>query len=158
MADKILVKAEKREGRGKNDSRRLRRDGRIPISIYGGGGETLALTAPLSELAAVIRQEAGASTVFSIDIAGVGVSDVIFHDRQIDAIKGRLMHADLRRLQGTEAAEFEAKAVAEVKAAAEAAAEAVVAQAEAARIDAEREDAAGDVAVEGGDAAPVVEG
>ena len=124
MAEKFVVKAEKREGRGKNDSRRLRQSGRIPVSIYGGGGETLALTANLSDLAAVLRSEAGASTVFAVDIEGVGVSDVIFHDRQIDAIKGRLLHADLRRLQGNEAAEFTAKAEAEVQAAADAAAEA----------------------------------
>ncbi len=131
MAEKIVVKAEKREGRGKNDSRRLRRDGRIPVSIYGGGGETLALTAPLSELAAVLRTESGIHTVFAIDIEGVGVSDVVFHDRQIDAIKGRLMHADLRRLVGNEAAEINAENVARVEAEAAAAAADEVAEAEA---------------------------
>jgi large subunit ribosomal protein L25 len=35
--------------------------------------------------------------VFSLDIAGEGINDVIFQDRQIDPIRGRLIHADLRR-------------------------------------------------------------
>lgn len=98
MADKVVIKAEKREGRGKNDARRLRAAGKVPISIYGGGGDTIAAIAELKELAAVLRSDTGSNTIFTIDMVGEGVNDVIFHDRQIDSIKGRLVHADLRRL------------------------------------------------------------
>lgn len=98
MADKVVVKAEKREARGKNDAGRLRRDGKVPVVVYGGGGESVAAVAELKDLAAILRSEAGANTVFTLDMAGEGANDVIFHDRQIDPIKGRLMHADLRRL------------------------------------------------------------
>jgi large subunit ribosomal protein L25 len=98
MADKFTVKAEKREGRGKNDTGRLRREGKVPMVVYGGGGESVAVVAALSELAAILRSDSGANTVFSLDIDGVGASDVIFQDRQIDALRGRLVHADLRRL------------------------------------------------------------
>lgn len=98
MADKVVVKAEKREGRGKNDSRRLRVENKIPISIYGGGGESVAAVVDLKDLAAILRTDTGVNTVFSLDIAGVGAHDVIFQDRQIDAVKGRLLHADLRRI------------------------------------------------------------
>lgn len=97
MAEKIVVKAEKRETRGKNENRRLRAQGKIPVVVYGGGTESLAATASLSDLAAIIRTDTGVNTVFSLDIDGVGVNDVIFQDRQIDAVKGRLIHADLRR-------------------------------------------------------------
>lgn len=98
MAEKFVVKAEKREGRGKNDSRRLRVAGKIPVSVYGGGEGSLAAAASLKELAAILRTDAGVNSVFSLDVAGVGVSDVIFQDRQIDAVRGRLVHADLRRI------------------------------------------------------------
>jgi len=97
MAEKITVKAEKRDTRGKNEARRLRAAGQIPIVIYGGGSESLAAAASLRDLAAVIRTDAGVNTVFSLDIEGEGVNDVIFQDRQIDAVKGRMIHADLRR-------------------------------------------------------------
>jgi large subunit ribosomal protein L25 len=97
MAEKFVVKAEKRDTRGKNHARRLRVDGRVPVVVYGGGTESLAATASLSELAAILRSNSGVNTVFSLDIEGEGVNDVIFQDRQIDAIKGRLIHADLRR-------------------------------------------------------------
>jgi len=97
MAEKIIVKAEKRDTRGKNEARRLRAAGKIPIVVYGGGSESLAAAAPLRELAAIMRTDAGVNTVFSLDIEGEGINDVIFQDRQIDALRGRMIHADLRR-------------------------------------------------------------
>lgn len=97
MADKIIVKAEKREGRGKNDSRRLRAAGKVPVVVYGGGEESVAAVANLSDLAAILRTDVGSNTLFSLDVEGIGSTDVIFQDRQIDPLKGRLTHADLRR-------------------------------------------------------------
>ena len=100
MAEKkdYKVQAKVREGRGKNDARRARRDGMVPITVYGGGAETVAAVAPLRDLAAILRSEAGRNTIFTIDVEGVGESEVMFHDRQIDPVKGRLIHADLTRL------------------------------------------------------------
>jgi large subunit ribosomal protein L25 len=96
MAEKITVKAEKRENLGKNDSRRLRVNGKIPVVVYGGGTESLAAVADLKDLAAILRTEAASNTVFSLDIGG-DANDVIFQDRQIHPVTGRLIHADLRR-------------------------------------------------------------
>src|ERR1700730_19099740 len=94
----ITVRATTREGRGKNDARRARRTGRIPVIVYGGEGGTVAALAPLTDLAAILRSEAGRNTIFTIDIDGVGASEVMFHDRQVDPVRGRLIHADLTRL------------------------------------------------------------
>lgn len=94
----ITVRAKVREGRGKNDARRLRRDGMVPVTIYGGVGETVAAVVPLRELAAMLRSEAGRNTIFTMDVEGVGASEVMFHDRQIDPVRGRLIHADFQRL------------------------------------------------------------
>lgn len=94
----ITVRARRREGRGKNDAGRLRREGLVPLTIYGGEGGSVAAAAPLAELAAILRTETGHNTLFTIDVEGVGPSEVIFHDRQLDPMRGRLVHADLRRL------------------------------------------------------------
>src|SRR6185436_245075 len=100
MAEKkeFRVRAKQREGRGKNDARRARRDGMVPITVYGGGAETVAAVAPARDLAAILRSESGRNTIFTIDVDGVGASEVMFHDRQVDPIRGRLIHADLTRL------------------------------------------------------------
>lgn len=94
----ITVRVQIRAGRGKNDARRARRTGMIPVTVYGGDGETLAALAPLSELAAILRSEAGRNTIFTLDVEGVGASEVMFHERQIDPVRGRLIHADFQRL------------------------------------------------------------
>ena len=100
MAEKkeITVRATKREGRGKNDARRTRREGLVPVTVYGGSGETIAAVAPLRDLAAILRSDSGRNTIFTLDIEGLGPSEVMFHERQIDPIRGRLIHADFRRL------------------------------------------------------------
>ena len=94
----ITVRAQKREGRGKNDARRARREGLVPLTIYGGEGEAVSALAQLSELAAILRSDTGHNSIFTLDVEGVGASEVMFHDRQIDPVRGRLVHADLRRL------------------------------------------------------------
>jgi large subunit ribosomal protein L25 len=94
----ITVRAKVREGRGKNDARRVRRAGMVPVNVYGGEGDAVAAEAPLSELAAILRSETGRNTIFTIDIEGVGTSEVMFHERQIDPVRGRLIHADFTRL------------------------------------------------------------
>jgi len=106
MAEKITVKAEKRADLGKNDSRRLRVQGKVPVVVYGGGSESLAAVAELKDLAAILRTDTGVNTVFSLDIAGEGVNDVIFQDRQIHPVLGRLVHADLRRFSKGEKIEM----------------------------------------------------
>jgi large subunit ribosomal protein L25 len=94
----ITVAAKIREGRGKNDARRARAAGMVPVSIYGGEGGSVAALAPLRDLAAILRSESGRNTIFTLDIEGVGTSEVMFHERQIDPVRGRLIHADLTRL------------------------------------------------------------
>jgi large subunit ribosomal protein L25 len=94
----ITVRAELRAGRGKNDARRLRARGMVPLTVYGGEGEPVAAAAPLAELAAILRSGAGHNAIFTLDVDGVGPSEVMFLDRQIDPVKTRLIHADLRRL------------------------------------------------------------
>jgi large subunit ribosomal protein L25 len=100
MAEKkeITIKAKQRQGRGKNDARRTRREGMVPVIVYGGGGETVVAVAPLKELAAILRSEAGRNTIFTLDVEGVGPSEVMFSDRQIDPVRSRLIHADFQRL------------------------------------------------------------
>ena len=100
MAEKkeIVVRATSRDGRGKNDARRARRNGQVPVTIYGGKGETVAALAPANELAAILRSDTGRNTIFTLDIDGIGASEVMFHARQIDPVRGRLVHADFKRL------------------------------------------------------------
>src|SRR6202171_5543569 len=100
MAEKkdIVVRAVRREGRGKNDSRRARRNGQVPVTMYGGEGEAVTALAQLRDLAAILRSDTGRNTIFTLDVDGVGASEVMFADRQLDPVRMRLIHADFKRL------------------------------------------------------------
>ena len=100
MAEKkeIIVRAVVREGRGKNDARRARRDGQVPVTMYGGDGEAVAALAQLRDLAAILRSDTGRNTIFTLDVEGVEAAEVMFADRQIDPVRMRLIHADFKRL------------------------------------------------------------
>ncbi|HEY0407321.1 MAG TPA: 50S ribosomal protein L25 [Pyrinomonadaceae bacterium] len=94
----ITVRAQQREGRGKNDARRARAAGLVPVTIYGGEGEAVSAVAPLRDLAAILRSDAGHNSIFTFEVEGGESSEVMFSDRQIDPVRGRLVHADLKRL------------------------------------------------------------
>jgi large subunit ribosomal protein L25 len=100
MAEKkdIVLRAVRREGRGKNDARRARRNGQVPVTMYGGGIEAVAALAELRDLAAILRSDTGRNTIFTVEIEGVESTEVMFADRQIDPVRSRLVHADFKRL------------------------------------------------------------
>ena len=100
MAEKkdIVVRAVVRTGRGKNDARRARRDGQVPVTMYGGDGEAVAALAQLRDLAAILRSDTGRNTIFTLEVEGVEATEVMFADRQIDPVRMRLIHADFKRL------------------------------------------------------------
>jgi large subunit ribosomal protein L25 len=94
----IVVRAVRREGRGKNDARRARRNGQVPVTMYGGGVDAVAALAELRDLAAILRSDTGRNTIFTLDVEGVEATEVMFADRQIHPVRMRLIHADFKRL------------------------------------------------------------
>ena len=115
MAEKVIVKAEKRDTRGKNENRRLRASGMVPVVVYGGGTESLAASAAIGDLAAILRTDTGVNTVFSLDIAGEGVNDVIFHLR-VEGDQFRFLHINpaFTKATGLSAAQVVGRLVEEV--------------------------------------------
>ena len=94
----FTIAAQPREGRGKNDSRRVRVAGRVPLVIYGNGGASVAVTAVLAEVATILRSPEAGRSIFTIAVEGGETARVKFQDRQVHPLTGRLMHADLVRV------------------------------------------------------------
>src|SRR5712675_970503 len=94
----IVVRAVRRDGRGKNDARRARRNGQVPVTMYGGGGDAVSALAELRDLAAILRSDSGRNTIFTLDVEGVEATEVMFAERQIHPVRMRLIHADFKRL------------------------------------------------------------
>jgi large subunit ribosomal protein L25 len=100
----IALEAQPRAEFGKNASRRLRRAGLIPVTVYGGGEAATGAVAK-RELSAILRVR-GRNTIFTLSINGQA-GPVKIADLQLDPIRGHLLHADLMRISLTEKTEFE---------------------------------------------------
>ena len=101
----ISLEAKPRTGKGTNDSRRLRRDGLIPVTLYGAG-DTASGTVGRRELAAILRSSSGRNTIFTVSL-GSEATPVKIADLQLHPVHGQLIHADFMRISLTEKSEFE---------------------------------------------------
>lgn len=98
MEAQLVIEAEPRARLGKGGARALRREGKVPVVVYGGDQrETLALAVHERDLMKILRSARGLNTIFQLQLHGDAVP-VIIKDWQADPIKGTLLHADLMRI------------------------------------------------------------
>jgi large subunit ribosomal protein L25 len=90
----ITIKAEKRDVFGKNASRRLRREGKIPAILYGEGAVSSPLALEKKDVFAILKSETGENTIFKVEFDS-RVQDAMFKDLQIEPSSDVLLHADL---------------------------------------------------------------
>jgi len=101
----ISLEAQKRDVRGKNAARRLRAEGLVPVTVYGGGEDTASTTIVKREFAALLRTH-GRNKIITLKFDGAA-TPVKIADLQLDPVKGTLIHADLMRISLTEKTTFE---------------------------------------------------
>lgn len=103
---RLRLKAEPRDQFGKGASRRVRRDGRIPAVVYGGGATVRHITVDAKELTLGLRQK---GLVVEVETAE-GVLITVPRDVQRDPLKRSVEHVDLVIVTEAQAAEREAAA------------------------------------------------
>ncbi|HEX3745457.1 MAG TPA: 50S ribosomal protein L25 [Bryobacteraceae bacterium] len=101
MVKDIVVSAEVRASRGKNEAHRTRRAGQIPAVIYGSHKDPVAVTVNPRDISKIIHSNTGYNTIFKMEIAGGETTPVMLVDRQVDPIRGTLLHADFKRIDLT---------------------------------------------------------
>ncbi|MEP6918685.1 MAG: 50S ribosomal protein L25, partial [Acidobacteriota bacterium] len=88
------LQAEKREGRGKNEARRLRASGRIPAVVYGSEkGTAVPIAVDPKMLLRILHSEAGVNSLIGLALNG-GNTRVLVKEYQLDPIGHKLLHAD----------------------------------------------------------------
>jgi large subunit ribosomal protein L25 len=101
MRKDITIVAEPRASRGKNAARRLRVGGRIPAVLYGAGKASTAITLDPKEIDRILYSSTGHNTIFDVRVDGQETCPAMIVDWQHDPIQGRLLHADLERIDLT---------------------------------------------------------
>jgi large subunit ribosomal protein L25 len=101
MVVSFELNAEVRSGTGKGASRRLRRAGKVPAILYGGGEPPLGLELDHDPVMHSLENEAFYSHILNVNIAGRTVRAVL-KDLQRHPYKPVIMHMDLQRISETE--------------------------------------------------------
>jgi large subunit ribosomal protein L25 len=92
------LQAEKRDGRGKNEARRLRARGQIPAVMYGAGGNgAQAIAVDPKALMRILHSDSGVNTLIALSLDGADTR-VLVKEYQIDPIGHRLLHADFHAI------------------------------------------------------------
>ena len=98
MSDVFEFVAEKRSKSGKSAARAIRREGKVPAVIYGGGQAAEVLALNHTEVLKHLEHEAVFSHILDINIDGQ-VSKGVLKDLQRHPAKRRIIHLDFMRVQ-----------------------------------------------------------
>ena len=97
MPEVVVAKA--REGKfNKNAARRVRRAGKIPAVLYGGGQDPVAIEVDPKQISRILYSESGHNTIFDLEMGGTASAKAMIVDWQREPINDSLIHIDLKRI------------------------------------------------------------
>ena len=85
---------------GSRAARRLRRSGRVPGVVYGGGGDAVGFDVDARDLRLAL---AGSGAVLDLSVDGAKATPVVLKEAQRDPVRGQTVHIDLLRVRLDEA-------------------------------------------------------
>jgi large subunit ribosomal protein L25 len=81
---------------GSRAVRRLRRSGRVPGVLYGGGGDAVGFDADARELRLALARS---GAVLDLSVDGGKATPVVLKETQRDPVRGETVHVDLLRVR-----------------------------------------------------------
>lgn len=98
MSKEVTLTVQRRETRGKNSNRRLRKEQVVPAVVYGAGRDTVAIQVSAPTVERMLR-EGGENRIFKLQLEGADQSrHAMIRDLQTDATTDRLIHIDFLRV------------------------------------------------------------
>jgi large subunit ribosomal protein L25 len=85
---------------GSRAARRLRRSGRVPGVVYGGGGDSVSFDADARELRLALARS---GAVLDLSVDGRKATPVVLKEAHRDPVRGETVHVDLLRVRLDEA-------------------------------------------------------
>jgi large subunit ribosomal protein L25 len=97
MSANFIVEAEVRAGSGTAASRRARRNGQVPVVVYGGGEDEQYLLVDHNKIYRQLNVEAFHSALVQLHV-GDDLQRAILRDVQMHPYKQQVMHLDFQRV------------------------------------------------------------
>jgi large subunit ribosomal protein L25 len=101
MAGSFVFEAESRSTTGKGDARRLRRAGKVPAVLYGGGKDPVGLALDQNKVLKSLENEAVYSHILTVNING-REERAILKALQRHPSKPMVMHMDFQRISAAD--------------------------------------------------------
>jgi large subunit ribosomal protein L25 len=101
MSDGFVLEIEARDKLGKAETRRLRRRGKVPAVLYGGGEESRAIMVEDNLVSHQMEQEAFYTSILTLT-QGSEKQAVIVKDVQRHPAKNSVLHLDFQRILADE--------------------------------------------------------
>jgi large subunit ribosomal protein L25 len=102
MATQVVLSANSRANAGSGHARRIRRTGKLPGIMYGGGDAPTLIEMDEHILSQLLRQHASDRIMVDVTLDGGDVRRVLIKDVQHHPLSGRLLHVDLHAVSMTE--------------------------------------------------------
>jgi large subunit ribosomal protein L25 len=99
MSMHAILKAEKRDARGKGVARKLRAAGRLPAVVYGQGGEALSITLDTAEVSHLFHNISVENTIVDLAVEGEQSFQTLVREVQVHPFRPDVIHVDFYRLQ-----------------------------------------------------------
>jgi len=97
----LVVEVSRRDTRGSNASRRLRREGFVPAIVYGMGLDPFAVTVAARRVDEVLHSDAGRNAIFQLSLTDEGKTQsraAMIRDLTRDPVTSRVTHVDFLRV------------------------------------------------------------
>ena len=101
MSANFIVEAEVRTGSGTAASRRARRNGQVPVVVYGGGEDEQYLLVNHNKMILQLDVEAFHSALVQLQVGGE-LQRAILRDVQMHPYKQQILHLDFQRVSRTD--------------------------------------------------------
>lgn len=101
--EQVTLSAQPRAALGTRASRRLRREGFVPATVYGKDNAAKSITVNSRELYAALHTEAGRNALLNVDIEGDEKVLAVAREVQRHPVRGEVIHLDLIQISLDEA-------------------------------------------------------
>lgn len=98
MTMHAVLTAEKRDGRGKGDARKLRATGRVPGVVYGQGGDAITVMVDAHDALRLFQRITVENTIVDLSFEGESIPTLV-REIQVHPIRPEILHIDFYRVQ-----------------------------------------------------------
>ena len=99
MTNDVVIEVERREGVGKGSAKAVRRDGRVPAVVYGGGIDPLAITVDPKAISELLKTEAGVNAIFNLRLKDTDQErQAMIKDLDVHPLTRKMVHIDFIRV------------------------------------------------------------